>query len=56
MRWAAWWARYGVSTIDVISRVKDKLMAMEMGLQPGETVVTEGSFLLRAELLRNTAS
>jgi RND family efflux transporter MFP subunit len=26
------------------------------GLQPGETVVTEGSFFLRAELLRNTSS
>jgi membrane fusion protein, heavy metal efflux system len=31
----------------------DGLSTILNGLQPGETVVTEGSFLLRAELLRN---
>lgn len=29
------------------------LVAVHQGVQPGESVVTEGSFLLRAELLRN---
>lgn len=49
-------ARYGVSTIDVISRVKNKLMAIEMERQPGEIVVTEGSFLLHTDLRCNTIS
>ena len=35
---------------------RDGLSTILNGLQPGETVVTEGSFLLRAELLRNTSS
>ena len=32
-------ARYGVSTIDVINRVKDKITAIEAGLPPGVKIV-----------------
>jgi hypothetical protein len=32
------------------------LVTMLSGMQPGETVVTEGSFFLRAELLHNASA
>jgi Cu(I)/Ag(I) efflux system membrane protein CusA/SilA len=32
-------ARYGVSTVDVIERVKEKLKALELGLPPGVKIV-----------------
>ena len=32
-------ARYGVSTVDVIKRVKEKITAVEAGLPPGVTIV-----------------
>jgi Cu(I)/Ag(I) efflux system membrane protein CusA/SilA len=32
-------ARYGVSTIDVINRVKEKITALQAGLPPGATIV-----------------
>jgi Cu(I)/Ag(I) efflux system membrane protein CusA/SilA len=32
-------ARYGVSTVDVISRVKEKIQALQAGLPPGVTIV-----------------
>ena len=32
-------ARYGVSTIDVITRIKEKITAIEAGLPPGVTIV-----------------
>jgi Cu(I)/Ag(I) efflux system membrane protein CusA/SilA len=41
-------ARYGVSTIDVINRVKDKLQAITAGLPPGVRVI---SFYDRAGLI-----
>src|SRR5205823_3991480 len=32
-------ARYGVSTVDVINRVKEKIQALQAGLPPGVTIV-----------------
>jgi cobalt-zinc-cadmium efflux system membrane fusion protein len=36
-----------------VGPVRGDLVTIRSGVQPGEVVVTEGSFLLRAELLRN---
>src|SRR5262245_3088562 len=41
-------ARYGVSTIDVIKRIKEKITALQAGLPPGVTIVP---FYDRADLI-----
>src|ERR687888_7939 len=41
-------ARYGVSTVDVISRVKEKINALQSGLPPGVRIV---SFYDRSALI-----
>jgi copper/silver efflux system protein len=41
-------ARYGVSTVDVIHRVKEKIAAVQAGLPPGVTIVP---FYGRSELI-----
>jgi RND family efflux transporter MFP subunit len=45
-----------VQRIVQVGPAHDGLSTILSGLQPGETVVTEGSFLLRAEMLRHRAS
>ncbi|MGH7391812.1 MAG: efflux RND transporter permease subunit [Candidatus Rokuibacteriota bacterium] len=42
-------ARYGVSTVDVIERVKEKIQALQAGLPPGVRIV---SFYDRSALIR----
>ena len=37
-----------------VGPLRGDLVTIRSGVQPGEVVVTEGSFLLRAEMLRNT--
>ena len=37
-----------------VGPLRGDLITIRSGVQPGEVVVTEGSFLLRAELLRNS--
>jgi RND family efflux transporter MFP subunit len=39
-----------------VGSVRGDLVTIRSGVQPGEVVVTEGSFMLRAELLRNTSA
>jgi RND family efflux transporter MFP subunit len=39
-----------------VGPTRGEFATVRSGVDPGEVVVTEGSFLLRAELLRNTAS
>src|SRR6266699_2640368 len=41
-------ARYGVSTVDVINRIKEKIQALQKGLPPGVTIV---SFYDRSALI-----
>jgi Cu(I)/Ag(I) efflux system membrane protein CusA/SilA len=45
-------ARYGVSTVDVIARVKEKIKALEPGLPPGVRLV---SFYDRSALIQRAA-
>jgi copper/silver efflux system protein len=45
-------ARYGVSTTDVIARVKDKIVALQAGLPPGLRIV---SFYDRSALIKRAA-
>jgi Cu(I)/Ag(I) efflux system membrane protein CusA/SilA len=45
-------ARYGVSTVDVIARVKDKIAALQAGLPPGVRIVP---FYDRSDLIQRAA-
>ena len=45
-------ARYGVSTVDVISRIKEKIQALQKGLPPGVKIV---SFYDRSALIERAA-
>ncbi len=46
-------ARYGVSTVDVIRRVKEKVLALQAGLPPGVTIVP---FYDRSALIERAVS
>ena len=46
-------ARYGVSTTDVIARVKDKIAALQSGLPPGVRIVP---FYDRSDLIKRAAN